>query len=342
MYMSVLIMISSHFINHSVICIISYVEIPCVCARVYVRDGIPAQVSAGVSRLLCFWKEGEFMNLNAGNYMQYFQHLLWCEWFCVWFADLCADSCWGSDVDTKNNNLKHCQVASPQIKVLTHWVWMRSLRKLVDGLCVPEGHTRNGSAADGWCAACAHNAVTSTPAALLKCLCVCSGCTCVSEPFKSTVCNTSFLSHNAGCGHGWRRVVTDWYLRKEPMELSECVTKFRGQYGWTHRDIIKLSHPKSSDVGNDDSYHKRLFFAIINSIFNPFMVYRCLWWQCINAVILLQNTSVVWCLCKASNVSETGFCLHLQVECTQLGPLDRIDSYLGTPTPTPTPTWDGI
>lgn len=35
------------------------------------------------------------------------------------------------------------------------------------------------------------------------------------------------------------------------MELCECVTKFRGQYGWTHRDIIKLSHPKSADVGND-------------------------------------------------------------------------------------------
>jgi hypothetical protein len=59
------------------------------------------------------------------------------------------------------------------------------------------------------------------------------------------------MSYFPGWGRGWRRVVTDWYLRKEPIELSECVTKYRGQYGWTHRDIIKLSHPKSADVGND-------------------------------------------------------------------------------------------
>jgi hypothetical protein len=40
------------------------------------------------------------------------------------------------------------------------------------------------------------------------------------------------------------------------MELSECVTKFRGHYGWTHRDIIKLSHPKSANVGNDSLCYK--------------------------------------------------------------------------------------
>jgi hypothetical protein len=67
----------------------------------------------------------------------------------------------------------------------------------------------------------------------------------------SAVCKTTCLSHFPGWGRGWRRVVTDWYLKKEPMELSECVTKFRGQYGWKHRDIIRLAHPKSSDAGND-------------------------------------------------------------------------------------------
>lgn len=53
---------------------------------------------------------------------------------------------------------------------------------------------------------------------------------------------------NSGWGRGWRHVVTDWYLKKEPMELSACVTKFRGQYGWTHRDVVRLSHPKSANV----------------------------------------------------------------------------------------------
>jgi hypothetical protein len=33
--------------------------------------------------------------------------------------------------------------------------------------------------------------------------------------------------------------------------MSECVTKFRGRYGWTHRDIVRLCHLKSANVGND-------------------------------------------------------------------------------------------
>jgi hypothetical protein len=34
------------------------------------------------------------------------------------------------------------------------------------------------------------------------------------------------------------------------------------------------------------------------------------------------------------NVSETGFCLRLQVEPTQLGPIDRASPYLRTLAPT--------
>jgi len=60
------------------------------------------------------------------------------------------------------------------------------------------------------------------------------------------------VHHFPGWGRGWRRVVSDWYLKKEPMEMSECVTKFRGRYGWTHRDIVRLCHLKSADVGNGD------------------------------------------------------------------------------------------
>jgi len=38
------------------------------------------------------------------------------------------------------------------------------------------------------------------------------------------------------------------------MEMSECVTKFRGRYGWKHRDIVRLCHLKSANVGNDGIY----------------------------------------------------------------------------------------
>ena len=81
-------------------------------------------------------------------------------------------------------------------------------------------------------------------------LCVNVYCHQVTTQLQLT--NISYhIYHFPGWGRGWRRVVSDWYLKKEPMEMSECVTKFRGRYGWTHRDIVRLSHLKSANVGND-------------------------------------------------------------------------------------------
>ncbi|XP_046738503.1 60 kDa SS-A/Ro ribonucleoprotein-like [Diprion similis] len=51
-----------------------------------------------------------------------------------------------------------------------------------------------------------------------------------------------------GWGGGWRRAVNDWYLSKDPLDLAKCVTRYRGRYGWTHKDIVKLSHPKTDDI----------------------------------------------------------------------------------------------
>lgn len=53
---------------------------------------------------------------------------------------------------------------------------------------------------------------------------------------------------NSGWGQGCRRVVNDWYLKQTPLELAETVTRYRGMYYWTHRDIVKLTHPKTDDV----------------------------------------------------------------------------------------------
>jgi hypothetical protein len=40
------------------------------------------------------------------------------------------------------------------------------------------------------------------------------------------------------------------------------------------------------------------------------------------------------CFYLKHNISETGFCLRLQVEPTELGPIDRTSPYLRTPAPT--------
>jgi hypothetical protein len=44
--------------------------------------------------------------------------------------------------------------------------------------------------------------------------------------------------------------------------------------------------------------------------------------------------SIVLFLFKTHNVSEAGFCVRLQVESIQFGPIDRVSPYLQTPAPT--------
>jgi hypothetical protein len=44
---------------------------------------------------------------------------------------------------------------------------------------------------------------------------------------------------------------------------------------------------------------------------------------------------IVLFIFQKHNVSETRFCLHLQVKPTQLGPIDRASPYLRTPVPAP-------
>jgi hypothetical protein len=59
-------------------------------------------------------------------------------------------------------------------------------------------------------------------------------------------------------------------------------------------------------------------------------------WRCmLTELLCFWTLPIVLFLFKMTyNVSETGFCLRLQVELTQLGPIDRTSAYLLTPAPT--------
>lgn len=50
-------------------------------------------------------------------------------------------------------------------------------------------------------------------------------------------------------GHGWKRAVLDWYLSKDALKLAEIVTKHRRHFKFSHKDLFKLTHIKSSDPG---------------------------------------------------------------------------------------------
>ncbi|XP_076288394.1 RNA-binding protein RO60 [Lasioglossum baleicum] len=71
-----------------------------------------------------------------------------------------------------------------------------------------------------------------------------------SQISKQKELNADGNSKN-GWGQGLRKAVNNWYLSKTPMELAKCVTRYKGRYGWKHKDIIKLSHPVPNNPGGE-------------------------------------------------------------------------------------------
>jgi 60 kDa SS-A/Ro ribonucleoprotein len=62
-----------------------------------------------------------------------------------------------------------------------------------------------------------------------------------------------YVQQFRGWGRGLRRAVGDWYLAREPDQLAYQVLKYRQREGWSHRDLLRLSHPAGSGA------HRALF-----------------------------------------------------------------------------------
>ena len=58
-----------------------------------------------------------------------------------------------------------------------------------------------------------------------------------------------------GWGRGLREAVARWYNEKPLDKLAYQVTKYRNRAGYTHRDTLRLSHPKADTVGRNSLYH---------------------------------------------------------------------------------------
>lgn len=50
-----------------------------------------------------------------------------------------------------------------------------------------------------------------------------------------------------GWGRGMARAVRDWYLDKTVEDLAYQLAKYRQREGWTHRDLLRLSHPLTAE-----------------------------------------------------------------------------------------------
>lgn len=63
-----------------------------------------------------------------------------------------------------------------------------------------------------------------------------------------------FVEGFRGWGRGLRSAVAGWYERGDLDALAYQVVKYRQRDGWTHRDLLRLSHPEAPSAG-----HKALY-----------------------------------------------------------------------------------
>lgn len=79
----------------------------------------------------------------------------------------------------------------------------------------------------------------------------------------SQVCRTgthlfqfaNYIENLGGWGPIKRRAVASWYQEKSPENLAYQLVKYRQREGFTHHDMLHLSHPKPLDTEHSDLYH---------------------------------------------------------------------------------------
>lgn len=65
----------------------------------------------------------------------------------------------------------------------------------------------------------------------------------------------SFVEQFRGWGRGLRDGVAGWYGGQGAGRLEYQVVKYQQRDGWSHRDLLRLSHPKASDEVHNTIYH---------------------------------------------------------------------------------------
>lgn len=57
-----------------------------------------------------------------------------------------------------------------------------------------------------------------------------------------------YVEQFRGWGRGLRRAVADWYRTPEVDRLAYQAVKYRQREGWSHRDLLRLSHPRAASA----------------------------------------------------------------------------------------------
>ncbi len=59
------------------------------------------------------------------------------------------------------------------------------------------------------------------------------------------------IKHLRGWGRGLRKAIANWYTSKDAEALAYQVTKYQQRNGWSHKDLLRLSHPKATGFVNE-------------------------------------------------------------------------------------------
>lgn len=57
-----------------------------------------------------------------------------------------------------------------------------------------------------------------------------------------------YVEQLRGWGRGLRRAVASWYLTPPVAEVAFRAVKYQQREGWSHRDLLRLSHPETTEV----------------------------------------------------------------------------------------------
>ena len=57
-----------------------------------------------------------------------------------------------------------------------------------------------------------------------------------------------FVEGFRGWRRGLKRAVADWYLKMDSERLSLQLVKYKQRDGWSHRDLLRLAHPKTEEA----------------------------------------------------------------------------------------------
>ena len=63
-----------------------------------------------------------------------------------------------------------------------------------------------------------------------------------------------------GWGRAHRKAIAKWYMEKKGSKLAYLVTKYKQRDGWSHKDLLRLSHPKPTD---ENKGHSAVFKYIL-------------------------------------------------------------------------------